>query len=155
MIIIAIVIVGCKYSKSHNIRYRDYLFFNEFMEAAKTYLFYGTLRTGMSNYQDFKDVLDSKGKIILKGFKLYAKKGYPYAVQSDSRKDTIVAEKMEVHSIEVRRAIYKLEIAAGYYYDELLINNQKFGIFLFSQQNSNDPQIIDGDWVNYTANTNF
>ena len=57
--------------------------------------------------------------------------------------------------MEAQRAIYKLEIDAGYYYDELLIDNQKFGIFLYSQQKSNDPQIIDGDWVNYTANTNF
>lgn len=125
------------------------------MDGIKTYLFYGTLRTGMSNYQHFKDNLFSKGKIILKGFKLFAKKDYPYAIISDSRKDSIVAEKMDVRSITVQRAIYKLEINAGYYYDELLINNQKFGIFLFSQQNHNDPQIIDGDWVNYTANTNF
>lgn len=125
------------------------------MKGTKSYLFYGTLRTGMSNYQHFKDDFISKGEIILNGFKLFAKKDYPYAVQSDLRKDSIVAEMMEVRSIAAQRAIYKLEIGAGYYYDELLIDNQKFGIFLYSQRNPNDPEIIDGDWVNYTSNTNF
>jgi gamma-glutamylcyclotransferase (GGCT)/AIG2-like uncharacterized protein YtfP len=89
--------------------------------------------------------------VILNGFKLFSKKDYPYAVQSDSRKDKIVAEKMEVQTLEAQRAIYKLEIQAGYYYDELLLGKQKFGIFLYSQQNPKDPQIIEGDWVNYTA----
>lgn len=121
------------------------------MDVVKSYLFYGTLRTGMANYQHFKSNLASKGLIILNGFKLFAKKDYPYAVQSDSRKDKIVAEKMEVQTLEAQRAIFKLEIQAGYYYDELLIGKQKFGIFLYSQQNPKDPQIIDGDWVNYTA----
>lgn len=125
------------------------------MEGIKVYLFYGTLRTGMSNFQHFKDDLVSKGIVVLKGFKLFSKKEYPYAVVSDSHRDTIVAEKVEVRSIATQRAIVNLEISAGYYYDELLIDNQKFGIFLYSQQNPNDPQIIDGDWVNYTANANF
>ena len=121
------------------------------MDVAKSYLFYGTLRTGMSNYQHFKSNLVSKGVVILNGFKLFAKKDYPYAVQSDSRKDKVVAEKMEVETLEAQLAIYKLEIQAGYYYDELLVGNQKFGIFLYSQQNPKDPQIIDGDWLNYIA----
>ncbi len=125
------------------------------MGGIKSYLFYGTLRTGMSNYQHFREELVSNGKIVLSGFKLFSKKNYPYAIISDTRADTIVAEKIEVLSIETQRAIYKLEIEAGYYYDELLIDHQKFGIFLYSQRNRNDPQIIDGDWVNYIANTNF
>lgn len=127
----------------------------EFMEGIKSYLFYGTLRTGMANYQHFKDDLVSRGILILPGFRLFSKKEYPYAVISDSRTDTIIAEKMEVRSIATQRQIFRLEITAGYYYDELLIDNQKFGIFLYSQRNHYDPQIIDGDWVNYTANANF
>jgi gamma-glutamylcyclotransferase (GGCT)/AIG2-like uncharacterized protein YtfP len=125
------------------------------MEGIKSYLFYGTLRTGMSNYQYFKDDFVSNGETILRGFKLFSKKDYPYAIISDLHSDTIIAEKMGVRTIEAQRAIFRLEISAGYYYDELLIDNQKFGIFLYSQRNPNDPQIIDGDWVNYTANTNF
>jgi len=125
------------------------------MEGIKSYLFYGTLRTGMSNYQHFKEDLVSIGMVTLRGFKLFSKKDYPYAIISDSRSDTIIAEKMKVRSITAQRAIYRLEMEAGYYYDELLIDSQKFGIFLYSQRNRNDPQIIDGDWVNYITNTNF
>ncbi len=147
--------MGCKYSKSKNIQDRDYRFFSEIMEVIKAYLFYGTLRTGMTNYQHFKESFVSKGVVVLNGFKLYAKKYYPYAVLSDSHEDTIIAEKMEVRSVAVQRAIYKLEMDAGYYYDELLLDKQKFGIFLYSRQIPKDPQIIDGDWVNYTSKGNF
>ena len=118
------------------------------MNALSTYAFYGSLRRGMRNYQNFESSLGFLFQEIISGFQLYALEKYPYAVKTDSASDLMVVEVFKVINPEVEKSIHALELSVGYYYDEIKIREGNVGIYLFKKTGT-EPLVKSGDWVQF------
>lgn len=116
------------------------------------YAFYGTLRPGMDLHSEFRQGMTYIGQALLKGYRLYSLGDYPYAVPSSS--GHIVTDLYQVGR-DCARAIHEMEMDAGYYYDEIIIDGLAFGIYLFDQPGPSDPEIRSGDWARYVAEIGF
>jgi len=90
--------------------------------------------------------------VLLKGYRLFSLGDYPYAVPSPT--GSIVADLYRVDG-EIARTIHNMEIEAGYYYDEIIIESQAFGIYLFAKADPGDSEVRSGDWVRYVAEIGF
>ena len=118
------------------------------MNAQATYAFYGSLRRGMSNYQDFESSLEFLFQEIISGYQLYALEKYPYAIKTDSASDLIVVEVFKIINPEVEKSIHALELRVGYYYDEIKIRDGNVGIYLFKKAGT-ETLVKSGDWVQF------
>ena len=118
------------------------------MNAHATYAFYGSLRRGMSNYQDFESSLEFLFQEIISGYQLYALEKYPYAIKTDSASDLIVVEVFKIINPAVEKRIHALELRVGYYYDEIKIRNGNVGIYLFKKAGT-ETLVKSGDWVQF------
>lgn len=118
------------------------------------YIFYGTLRLGMENHAFYAEGMQYIDTIILNGYKLASLGDYPYAVDTGDPSNKI---KVELFRLDDRqaKAIYEMELEAGYYYEEIQLNQKKYGIFLFPQVNPNDEVISSGDWAKYLEERGF
>lgn len=116
------------------------------------YAFYGTLRPGMELHVVYRNGMTHLGQALLKGYRLYSLGDYPYAVPSSS--GSIV---VDLYRLESKRAcdIHEMEIEAGYYYDEIIIDGLAFGIYLFDRAGPHDPEIRSGDWARHMAEIGF
>lgn len=118
------------------------------------YAFYGTLRIGMENYVLFERGMKFLEKVVLNGFRLISLGEYPYAIKSPNPDHVITAELFQLED-STARLIHEMELEAGYYYDELRIGRNKYGIYLFSEANPFDEEITSGDWVSFVARRGF
>lgn len=122
------------------------------MNGYGRYAFYGTLRQGMEYNSLYGSGMTCLQSVSLNGYRLFSLGDYPYAVPSSA--GSIVADLYEVDR-EIAATIHEMEIEAGYYYDEIIINSRTFGIYLFAEPGSGDVEIRSGDWVDYVREIGF
>src|SRR4051812_17224396 len=115
------------------------------MNSSATYAFYGSLRRGMINYLEFESALQFLYLDIIGGYRMYAMESFPYAVKTDNPSDLITVEVFRVIHPDIERSIHRLEMAEGYYYDEVNIRNTNTGIYLFREAGP-EPFVKNGDW---------
>lgn len=118
------------------------------------YAFYGTLRKGMENYASFQHEMHYIKTVALGGYKLISLIEYPYAVKTPDPAETIIAELFRLESLTAS-SIHNMELEAGYYYDEIKIDQNLYGIYLFSEINPHDVEIPSGDWAKHVAERGF
>ena len=119
------------------------------MNAQSLYAFYGTLRKGM-----YHNALLAGSEylqtVALQGYKLYSLIEYPYAVKTECADDKIIAELFYVPDQNIQHQIHHLELEAGYFYDEIKVEEKSFGIYLFQEPLHGNQVIAEGDWAIYT-----
>lgn len=125
---------------------------NTCMNKHGRYAFYGTLRQGMEYHSIYGKGLTYVKSVLLKGYRLYSLGDYPYAVPSDT--GSIIADLYQVDR-NIARTIHGMEIQAGYYYDEIIIDSLAFGIYLFAEPDPGDIELESGDWVRYATEIGF
>lgn len=127
------------------------------MNQQNNYAFYGSLRPKMYNFNAFKSRYNDDVKVLeeekeIEGYKLYSLGAYPYAIKTGNP-----ADKMKVSLCKVTNSaesnVHRMEIGAGYYYDEVSVDGENYGIYLFSDKYHNDTRLVEsGDWVAYRSN---
>lgn len=118
------------------------------MNDRSTYAFYGSLRRGMSNYRYFEKGLEFQYTEVITGYRLHALEEYPYAVKTGESSDLLTVEVFRVVDPDVERAIHELEIGVGYVYDELVLRNERVGIYLY-EKGGGEPLVKGGDWIKF------
>ncbi|MBL7871645.1 MAG: gamma-glutamylcyclotransferase [Cyclobacteriaceae bacterium] len=118
------------------------------MNEDSVYAFYGSLRRGMKLYTTFKSALEYQYSFWLHGYHLFALTDYPCAVKSSSPTNKILIEVMKINDTDVAKEIFEIEIAAGYFYEDIKIKNTPVGIFLF-ESGANYKRVEHGDWVKF------
>ena len=118
------------------------------MNKDSLYAFYGSLRQGMKLHQEFQDSMEYLHSIWLKGFDLYALPNYPFATKSESLNSRILVEVMRITNPKVEKEIFKIEMDAGYYFENVVIEGVEVGIFLFKDA-ANYQRVNEGDWVKF------
>ena len=118
------------------------------------YAFYGTLRIGMENHALFERGMKFLDKVVIKGFRLISLGEYPYAIKSPDPGHIVIAELFRLEDTTAR-SIHEMELQAGYYYDELQIGQNNYGIYLFSEANPFDEEITSGDWASFVVQRGF
>ncbi len=118
------------------------------MNSRSCYAFYGSLRRGMSNYEQFESGLEFLYMESIPGYRLFAMENYPYAVRTGHPADLLMVEVFRVTRREVEQAIHELELQVGYYYEEVIIHGEPVGIYLFKNMGS-EPLVKSGDWVKF------
>jgi gamma-glutamylcyclotransferase (GGCT)/AIG2-like uncharacterized protein YtfP len=118
------------------------------------YAFYGTLRRDMENHILFQRGMHYLDTVVLEGYKLISLVEYPYAVRTFNSNETITVELFHLDPVEAE-SIHHMELEAGYYYDEIQIGQNLYGIYLFSEINPEDEEIPSGDWAKYIAERDF
>lgn len=122
------------------------------MNSHGRYAFYGTLRPGMELHQVYQPGMTHLEQALLEGYRLYSLGDYPYAVPSASGRIAVDLYRLEP---DCAQEIHEMEIEAGYYYDEIIIDGLAFGIYLFDRARSGDPEIRSGDWARHVAEIGF
>lgn len=117
------------------------------MNKNSLYAFYGSLRKGMSNYELYKDAMIYLYSIHLKGFKLYSMGEYPCCTKS-AAENIIVVEVFKITNPVIEKEIHDMEIEEGYFYDEVTIQNDRVGIYLYNGI-ENFIEVKGGDWVSF------
>jgi len=120
------------------------------MNKDALYAFYGSLRSGMSNYERYKEALEYQFSARLKGFKLYSRGQYPCVIKSNSD-DSVVVEVFRVINHDFEIQIHHLEMSEGYVYEETYIDEKKVGIYVYENV-ENFQEVIEGDWVTFFRN---
>ena len=125
------------------------------MDSKSKYAFYGTLRRGMENYETFRNSMEYLRTVDIPGFRMYSKGSYPYVVRSQDEQDRITAEIFQIGNPMAAKEIDELELGAGYFLDYMSIGNEKFGIYVFQQNFTDDFRIASGDWVQHVKERGF
>ena len=103
------------------------------MNRSSTYAFYGSLRKGMSNYEQYKAGLEFLFEEQIRGYHLYQMEHYPYAVKTEHSDDVMLVEVFKITDPQIEKAIHDLEISVGYHYDEVEIRGKSIGIYIFEK----------------------
>jgi gamma-glutamylcyclotransferase (GGCT)/AIG2-like uncharacterized protein YtfP len=119
------------------------------MNRHSQYAFYGSLMMGMENYLHYEKHLKFLGKVHLEGFKMFSLKQYPYVIRSNDSSHKIVAELYKVMDAKTEQSIHEMELEEGYIFSEIVIADNKFGIYMFESHVSNSAEVIGGDWRSY------
>lgn len=112
------------------------------------YAFYGSLRRGLHNYERFEPHLRYQFSCWIKGYQLYSFGDFPFAVESNSDENKILAEVFEITNSETQKQIDDLELGYGYFSKTILIEKKPVKIYLLGK-NTNYPVVIGGDWVKF------
>lgn len=123
------------------------------MNKSGRYAFYGTLRQGMENHSFYGKGMVFLESVLLRGYRLYSLGDYPYAVKSNT--GSIVADLYQIKDAKICKSIHQMELNAGYYYEEIIIASQSFGIYLFMHASPADEEIKSGDWVKHVNEIGF
>ncbi len=118
------------------------------MNPYSTYAFYGSLRQGMSNHSRYERGMSLLFTEKVPGYAMHAMRYYPYAVKTGNPEDAIIVEVYKITEPKTERAIHALELSVGYYYDEVMIRDQRTGIYLFEKRGP-EPLVKGGDWVKF------
>lgn len=108
----------------------------------------------MENHAFYSDGMSYIDTVTLPGYRLISLGEYPYAVPTGDPLNKIKVELFRLNEQQAK-AIYDMELDAGYYYEDIQIGQKKYGIFLFSQVNPNDEEISSGDWEEYVRERGF
>lgn len=120
------------------------------MNKNQLYAFYGSLRRGQYNNSRF-DGATTMPPVVpepvrIPGFTLYDLGPYPAVVRDPSNEEGIVVDLVKITDPSRERSIYFMEIGAGYEYDEITYNDEKYGIYTFDAP-PNDKKVQGGDWA--------
>lgn len=115
------------------------------------YAFYGSLRQGMENHLIYNKAMKFIRTVMLEGYSLYSLGDYPYAVRSEGAHSAkrILADLIYFQDRAVEHEVHRMELEAGYIYEEIEIDSLNYGIYLFKEPVTGDLEIESGDWVNY------
>jgi len=116
------------------------------MNKSSLYAFYESLRKGMSNYDRYKEAMMYLYSIRLNGFKLYLMGEYLCITKSDTENSVVVGVFKIIHLSW--KEIHDMEIEEGYFYDEVTIQNERIGIYLYAAI-ENFIEVKEGDWVSF------
>jgi gamma-glutamylcyclotransferase (GGCT)/AIG2-like uncharacterized protein YtfP len=122
------------------------------MNKQGLYAFYGTLRKGMDNYSIYRHGMTYRQTVILEGFRMYSLGDYPYAIPTST--GSIVADLFFVDKA-MSRAIDAMEVDAGYFYGEVVVDRDPYGIYLFHRAFEGDKEIVSGDWLKFLSENDF
>lgn len=125
------------------------------IERLGYYAFYGTLRQGMENYLAFAKTLSYLKTVTLEGYRMYSLIEYPYVVNTKDPNDVIVADLFQIVSHDTEEMIYEMEVDAGYIRSSLVIDGDKFGIYIFESEGAGDEYLAGGDWVRHARGLSF
>jgi gamma-glutamylcyclotransferase (GGCT)/AIG2-like uncharacterized protein YtfP len=125
------------------------------IERLGYYAFYGSLRLGMENHLAFADTVSYLRTVNLTGYRMYSLGEYPYVVQTHDPDDVIIADLFYIDSPATEQMIYEMEIDAGYIRCPILIEGNKFGIYVFPSSMPGDEYLPGGDWVSNAAGRAF
>lgn len=119
------------------------------------YAFYGSLRVGLENHIDFAHCLKYVGTAVIHGYRMYSMIDYPYAVKTDNMSETMVVELFEVADSEAEQMIYEMEADAGYILSNIVVDDTKFGVYLFEKADPAHAIVEHGDWRLYWEQARF
>ena len=120
------------------------------MNKDANYAFYGTLRTGMENNLYYgSHALESRGIIQLKGYLLYSLGEYPYAIKTPDLNRVITVELFHINDFSIEKEIHEMELSVDYYFEEVLFEEDLYGIYLFRTPREGDILLQHGDWVKF------
>jgi gamma-glutamylcyclotransferase (GGCT)/AIG2-like uncharacterized protein YtfP len=109
----------------------------------------------MENHLAFAKTLIYMQTVRVQGYRMYSLREYPYAIHTSHANDQIVVDLFRITSIEAEEMIYKMEIDADYILSSLVIEGNKFGIYLFAGNRDGDEYLPGGDWVMHTRDQFF
>jgi gamma-glutamylcyclotransferase (GGCT)/AIG2-like uncharacterized protein YtfP len=117
-------------------------------------VFYGTLRRPDYNYQRMVNLFSYGPKSYLyirtqriRGFEMYDLGSYP-AIKHAEESKSIVVDIFEI-SDRAHNYIHCMETGAGYYEDEIYIDNFLCKIFVYKYPTNQSPVIESGDWISH------
>lgn len=93
--------------------------------------------------------LESLGTVQLRGYLLYSLGEYPYAVKTPDLNRIITAELFHINEPSIEREIHEMERSVGYHFEEVQIERNLYGIYLFSTPGKGDILLEHGDWVKF------
>jgi gamma-glutamylcyclotransferase (GGCT)/AIG2-like uncharacterized protein YtfP len=125
------------------------------IERLGYYAFYGTLRQGMENHLAFAKALTFLRTVTVEGYRMYSLGEYPYVIQTGDSNDQIIVDLFQITTIETEELIYEMEIDADYILSSLVIDGNKFGIYLFARKRDGDAHVSGGDWVVHARGESF
>jgi gamma-glutamylcyclotransferase (GGCT)/AIG2-like uncharacterized protein YtfP len=125
------------------------------IERLGYYAFYGTLRQGMENHLAFAKALTFLRTMTIEGYRMYSLGEYPYVIQTGDSNDQIIVDLFQITTIEAEELIYEMEIDADYIRSSVVIDGNKFGIYLFARKRDGDAHVSGGDWVVHARGESF
>jgi len=125
------------------------------IESLGYYAFYGTLRQGMENNRAFAKTLNYLSTITLKGYRMYSLPEYPYVIYTGDERDLIIAELFKITAVATEEMIYEMEIDAGYILSSVVIEGNKFGLYIFQANDPTHRPVPNGDWVKHASDGLF
>jgi len=117
--------------------------------------FYGTLRKGFDFHEQIKANLKFIGLSELKGYSMYDLGAYPCLIYTSEPSEKVLVELYEVLTEQTWNMIDDIERAAGYHLEEIYIQGERFGIYLFKEIKFGTLKVISGDWKVYSENTKY
>lgn len=126
------------------------------MNKKHLYAFYGSLRKGMYNYNGLKSGMEFMKTVEVPGFKLYSLGAYPCVVRTDSPEDKLTVDLFVVTG-ENESRIHRMELGAGYSYEEVEVEGESYGIYTFPTTSTTylrDRYVPGGDWVKHLQQVN-
>jgi len=102
----------------------------------------------MRLYTEFNPHLAYHYSMWLRGYDLFSLGPYPCAVKTNNPQSKILVEIMHITDPIVEKNIFEIEMNAGYYFTDILIQSKPIGIFLYEKA-TNYPPVQSGDWVKF------
>jgi gamma-glutamylcyclotransferase (GGCT)/AIG2-like uncharacterized protein YtfP len=125
------------------------------IEGSGYYAFYGTLRQRMENHGSFAKTLNYLDTVTLHGYRMYSLVEYPYVIYTGDDHDLIVAELFKVTALKTEEMIFEMEVDAGYILSSVIIDGNKFGLYIFQENDPTHAPVPDGDWVRHATGGSF
>lgn len=124
----------------------------KFKETGELHAFYGSLRKGEYNADRVaEDGYDYIKTTTIKGFKLFGIGGYPAAVRSDNKEDTMVVDLFRITNVAKAGFIYNMELGATYFRETVKIDGKDHTIYLFTKGWENNRPVPSGDWIKHRS----
>lgn len=129
----------------------------EYMSNKIKCAFYGSLRKPMYNYIKFLQTYGQqsmfyKKTITIDGYELYDLGSYP-GIKDAKPSKKIVVDLFEI-SEDVYNSIHDMEIQAGFYEDDIIVDEFSYKIFPYAGRICERSLVISGDWVKEHYNLN-
>jgi gamma-glutamylcyclotransferase (GGCT)/AIG2-like uncharacterized protein YtfP len=118
------------------------------MASTNLYAFYGSLRRGLHNYEQFSRFLNYRFSTWITGFQLYSLGDFPFALFTNNVNDRILIEVFEIQDLETQKEIDDLELNYGYHCETIVIDGEPVKIYVFKEK-ANYPPVSGGDWVKF------
>jgi gamma-glutamylcyclotransferase (GGCT)/AIG2-like uncharacterized protein YtfP len=126
------------------------------MNKKHLYAFYGSLRNGEYNHNHFKSGMEFLRTVEVPGFKLYSLGSFPCVIRTDNEDDKLTVDLFVVTG-DWESRIHRMELGAGYSYDEITVEGDNYGIYTYPSSSHaylRDRFVPGGDWVKHLQKVN-